>query len=53
MKKSKGKEGVTCECGRFEPFSVYAYAHKNVPLVFTCKKCGKQYDVIDLTATPK
>lgn len=42
-------EGVTCEqCGHFEPFCAWVYAHWDMPLIYACKTegCNARYETI-------
>lgn len=43
-------KGFTCECGKYEKYSVYVYAHWDVKLIFTCE-CGIKYSIIKGRAT--
>ena len=38
--------GLKCECGHFEKFPMYVYAHWGIPLTFTCSECGARYEVL-------
>ena len=42
-KLEKGGKGTKCECGHFEPFPAYVYAHWKIELKFTCPVCGREY----------
>ena len=37
-------EGFDCECGKYNAYSMYIYAHWDTEFIFTCE-CGKRYDI--------
>ena len=37
------QDGFTCECGEYEKYPAYVYAHWCTPLTYTCEKCGVTY----------
>jgi len=43
---AKETKGVHCECGKFEPFTAYVYAHWRDQLTFTCSTCGRKYNIV-------
>jgi hypothetical protein len=43
-KKLELPKGFNCDCGRFNAFSSYVYAHWDMDLTFTCE-CGREYCV--------
>jgi len=43
--------GITCECGTFYKFGVYAYTHFDVKLTHTCKKCGAVHGLLQGVST--
>jgi hypothetical protein len=40
--KTELPKGFTCECGTFNRFPPYVYAHWDIILVFTCE-CKRKY----------
>ncbi len=44
LKGDSMKKGFTCNCGKFNAFTGYVFAHWNELLVFTCS-CGTEYNV--------
>jgi hypothetical protein len=46
MKKEKDlPKGWQCDCGVYNKFPLYVYAHWDTPLMFTCI-CGRGYEVL-------
>lgn len=43
--------GLKCECGHFEKFPAYVYAHWDLPLNFRCPKCDAWYELLRGGAT--
>jgi hypothetical protein len=41
-------KGFTCECGQYHAFPMYVFAHAHVPLVHTCKYCGRKHEMQNL-----
>jgi hypothetical protein len=37
--------GYQCDCGKFNPFSMYVCAHWNETLNHKCVGCGRQHEV--------
>ena len=50
---NRASDGFTCECGVYEKFPPYVYAHERVLLEFTCEKCGAKYEIVMLHASLK
>jgi len=45
MSKTKPK-GISCECGKFNEYPAYVYAHWKDDLTFTCE-CGRKYSILE------
>jgi len=45
-------KGVQCRCGKFTPFSLYVYAHWDIPLLFTCPDCEVKYNILAGDVSP-
>jgi len=39
-------KGILCECGHYDEFTGYVYAHWRDSLIYTCQICGRKYSVI-------
>ena len=50
MRKEKLTEGMTCECGKYEKYPAYIYAHWDDPVIYTCE-CGIAYVIFRGRAT--
>ena len=37
--------GYTCDCGKFNKYSLYVFAHWTIELVHTCE-CGKKWRIL-------
>lgn len=40
------RKGFTCDCGEKVRYPGYVYAHWDIPLIYTCEKCGQQWAII-------
>jgi hypothetical protein len=49
-KKSLDKKGFACECGSFNEFPPWVYAHWVTFITHTCG-CGRQYEICEGVAT--
>ena len=45
--------GFTCECGKDSTYPSYVYAHWDIVLIYTCSKCGEQYEILKGIAVKK
>lgn len=41
MKQIEGEHGYTCECGKFNKFTAWVYAHMHVRILHECE-CGRK-----------
>jgi hypothetical protein len=47
MKKEKDlPKGFKCKCGAFHSFSLWVYAHWDMPLLYECLECRRCYEVL-------
>lgn len=50
MNNGNGNKGFKCECGKWNAFDAYVYAHWRTRLVHQCK-CTRKHSVIEGVAT--
>jgi hypothetical protein len=46
IKRKALPTGFRCTCGIIQHYHPYVYAHWQTPLVFKCKDCNSEYEVL-------
>ena len=46
IRKKELPTGFKCVCGQAQVYHPYVYAHWQVPLMFTCKECRREWEVL-------